>query len=439
MPKKTKIISGFDFETGKWNIDWPERVTRHNLVYETPPSDPMEGFAIGNGELGALIWFENSKIIIVLNKSDLWDEIGEGRFTNWKASEEDKSTTLRHGCRIIIDFQLPVFEAIYLNDFKGVLDISEGSLNVNTKTPFGELRFSAFICCDEDILACRLEPDFVDNITYNAKIERFGSRTFSHWYYLINRDASIGLGGTDSYFEENFIGIEQQLQGGSFNAGVSIPFEQEPVCPNSYTANVPLKQDSGNIDFFASITSPSQEDTAEQLRKLLKSASDTGFAGLLLSSVTHWKDFWQRSFVWLENDYLDNLWHLNMYYMRCCQGGRYPGRFINGLWGWYHDSQPWNFYFHWNQQCLNWPVNAAGHDDLLGSYFEYRFNSLPLAREDAARLHGKKGAFVSDVTDKDGRNSVGEIHNYTPVAQIAVEFWKQYQYTLTAEDSAGVC
>jgi len=41
--------------------------------------------------------------VIVVNKSDLWDDAAFGQFHNWKAEEEEFNTTLRHGGRIIID------------------------------------------------------------------------------------------------------------------------------------------------------------------------------------------------------------------------------------------------------------------------------------------------------------------------------------------------
>ena len=41
-------MSLFDFELGNWNLDWPDRVSRHYLVFLTPPEDPMQGLPIGN-------------------------------------------------------------------------------------------------------------------------------------------------------------------------------------------------------------------------------------------------------------------------------------------------------------------------------------------------------------------------------------------------------
>ena len=46
--------SAFDLSTGTWNIDWPGRVARHDVVYLSPPDDPTQGIPLGNGDLGVL-------------------------------------------------------------------------------------------------------------------------------------------------------------------------------------------------------------------------------------------------------------------------------------------------------------------------------------------------------------------------------------------------
>jgi len=129
------------------------------------------------------------------------------------------------------------------------------------------------------------------------------------------------------------------------------------------------------------------------------------------------------------NDYLDNLWHLTMYYAASSQGGRYPGRFINGLWTWNHDVQNWNFYFHWNQQQTYWPLQAAGHHPLVKPYLDWRFAGLDRAREAARKRFGAGGAFVGDVADRRGNISTSEKDNHTPVAEIALDFWRHYRFT----------
>ena len=62
-------------------------------------------------------------------------------------------------------------------------------------------------------------------------------------------------------------------------------------------------------------------------------------------------------------------------------------------------------------------------------YLDYRFRSLPIAKRDAKRLFNADGAFFSDVADRRGYNSEAEKNNHTPVAQIALDFWRQYKFT----------
>ena len=75
--------SAFDIKTGEWKISWPGRVAKYDLVYQSPPEDPMQGIALGNGDVGALFWTQGSKLIIAVNKCDLWDDLGKDRFHNW--------------------------------------------------------------------------------------------------------------------------------------------------------------------------------------------------------------------------------------------------------------------------------------------------------------------------------------------------------------------
>ncbi|MCL5019326.1 MAG: hypothetical protein M1426_02460, partial [Patescibacteria group bacterium] len=183
------------------------------------------------------------------------------------------------------------------------------------------------------------------------------------------------------------------------------------------------------FSLIAFITSPLAENPLRQIKSELSSVQTQGIPQLFEEHKNAWKSFWMRSMMEFGDDYFDNLWHLTMYYANASQRGNYPGRFINGLWTWNRDVQNWNFYFHWNQQETYWPLNAAGHHDLIDPYLNYRFNSLPHAKADAKELFKADGAFVSDVSERRGYNSLSELDNHTPVAEIALDFWRQYRFT----------
>lgn len=75
-----------------WNMEWPGRVSQHDVVYLSPPVDPLQGLPIGNGDIGLLLWAEGNRLIAAVNKCDTWDDNEEREFHNWGKSEEENHT-----------------------------------------------------------------------------------------------------------------------------------------------------------------------------------------------------------------------------------------------------------------------------------------------------------------------------------------------------------
>jgi hypothetical protein len=149
------IKSAFDPKLAQWNIDWPGRVAQHDLVYKSPPIDPMQGIPLGNGDVAALAWCEGSKLIMVLNKCDLWDDSKTGKSDTWD-EKYDYYTTQRQACRIEVDFKFPVFNTLYLSDFRARLNLADASMSLRGASPFGEVRLNTFIDHRSGILFCDL-------------------------------------------------------------------------------------------------------------------------------------------------------------------------------------------------------------------------------------------------------------------------------------------
>jgi len=426
--------SAFNPKTAGWNITWPGRLSQYDLVYDSPPIDPMQGIPLGNGDVGVLFWCEDSRIIAVVNKSDLWDDAESEQFRNWKKEEEDYSTTLRHACRIIIDFKFPVFNTLYLSGFRGRLNLADASLSMEVISPFGKAGLTAFVDHDSGVIFMELNSNMNENVPVDITLERFGSRTFSHWYSRINRDASIGLSGTNTVADSNGVYLTHDLTSGTFAVGgrviqqnnINVKYSTE----HSGSAVIQLSDNlNKNAKLAFTVTSPLENAPVSEVRNFLLSMNERKMESCKQSHLAIWKNIWNLSFMDYGDDYLNNLWYLTMYYAHASQGGKYPGRFNNGLWTWNRDVQQWNFYFHWNQQQLYWPLNAAGFHDLVDPYLDFRFNSLPHAQKDAKEIFNARGAFISDVTERRGYNSSGENDNHTPVAEIALDFWRQYQFT----------
>lgn len=442
------MTTTYDRAAGTWNIAWPNRVARHDLVFLTPPEDPLNGLPIGNGEVGLLAWFEPSRVIFVMNRSDLWDDAKFGRFRNWHAEEEEFSTTLRHGCRILLDFKLPVFDTFYLKDFSARINLADASIDISAVSVFGRVKIRALIDHTTGTLRADVTAKLSEPTPTDISLQRFGSRIFSHWYSRVRCEPELGLTGTHAHADANTLAVTHKLTSGTFAAAAHIDLTAGKSQKSSTTTKAAAKNKklttridhthqatasiaadkNKSFTLFATITEPSATDPLPIARKQLASAQRDA-ATLLAAHKKSWKAFWLRSFLEFDDAYIDALWHLTMFYAACSQRGKYPGRFISGLWGWNRDVQNWSFYFHWNQQQTYWPLNAAGHHDLITSYLNYRFAGLTHATDDAKAKFGVDGAIVSDVCERRGYNSENEFHNHTPVAQIAMEFYRQYKFT----------
>lgn len=433
--------SAFNPVDGKWAIAWPECVSRHDLVYQTPPADPLQGIPLGNGDVGALIWFDEHRLIMAVNKCDLWEDSESGRFHNWHPDEEEFSTTQRHACRMVIDFKMPVFHIFYLESFVARLSLADASMHMDLSGPFGQIQARIFVNHADGLLCGNLSTNLIDGVSPDVRLERYGSRTFSHWYRQVNRDPALGLSGTNTHLDPDFMALSHHLKSNVFSVAckVTISDGQAATYQRLHAHAVFAKLPNGNqsLEWRLAVGSPVLDrgdfDPVKQARNLLLPHTNDSVQMIHDLHRLSWKDFWLRSHMQSGDDYLDNLWHLTQYYAASSQRGSYPGRFINGLWSWSHDVQPWNFYFHWNQQEIYWPLHAAGHHELLDAYLDYNFRALPIARQDAVEVFHTAGAVVSDVRERRGYNSVGEFDNHTPVAQIALDFWHHYRYTCDLE------
>jgi alpha-L-fucosidase 2 len=291
--------SSFNPLTGEWEMDWPGRVARHDLVYASPPADPMQGIPLGNGDTGALAWCEESRLVFAMNKCDLWDDAGSGVFHNWKPEEEERSTTLRHAGRLVLDFHLPVFDIRYLSDFKARLSLADARMSLRATGPFGTVGCEAFIAWEEGLLWLSVETALVEEAPLTIRVERFGSRTFSHWYALVNRDARIGLSGTQAYAEEGWACVSQAISSGTFAFGCRL--EEAGVLratsrrEHSHAAAIELSRaQEKRITLAAAVSSPVTGSAPSLLRSAIDRGIGTGREAAFAAHRQAWQSFWLR-------------------------------------------------------------------------------------------------------------------------------------------------
>jgi len=415
--------------------------SRHDVVYRSPAGEGAEGFPLGDGRLGAILWTPPEEIRFAINKCDAWDDQRPGNFRHW-GDKEESNTALRHAGELVVSNGLPCFDWKYGRAFDGRLALDRAEATIKSTTPFGRVRVESFVSATDNVLAVRWRDVTKERVPRKAVLRRWGSRCFAHWYAVVSGDEREGLGGTRSFARGGFAWIVQKTRSLEFvtmatvvgaKAKASRTHSREAVFETAPTREAKLQI------YLTCATSEEARDPVRLCRERLKRAVEAGFDRLRASHRAWWRRFWSKSFVELENDYLENLWYMNLYLSGSQMRGDYPPMFQSTLFSWLGDIRPWGHFYHWNMQMQTWPLYAANHPELTLCHHRWRRRGLEHAMEDARKTPSGKGAFYTDVCNRRGYQAVCDDleRNYTPGAQIAIDMFRYYEYTGDREFLAG--
>ena len=419
----------------KWNINQIDYLKRHDLVFHAPSEDPIRGIPIGDGDRGYLIYTDENKLVININKSDLWDENGSDDLNMWDNDNIENHTTLRNGGVFTIDFSMPVFETLYQDNYESRLSIGEATATVASKTPFSDISFTAFASEKNNVCALKINAKLLERSRMLCSLKRWGSRSFMGWYIVQRRDTTIGLDGTRSFFEDNIMFITQKLKKCYFCIAVLNPLKDfEYKILNKHEVCSELISENLETEIYLTIECEKTEDEAiKKAKNNLIKANLNDYEKIHNQHLQNWKDFYSKSRISIDDDGLENLWYLNLYYANSSFKGKYPPHFCNGIWGFHHDFTPWVYYFHYNMQLGTFSLDAANHPELLETYYSWRRNGLEKSKKFCKKHKNIEGAFYADVTDKNGNPDMWVKDNCSCGALIAHSMYLHYKYTMDNE------
>jgi len=148
---------------------------KHDIVYKTPALEGFEGFPLGNGDIGGMIWNSKNGIEVQINKNDLLDQ-----------PNREAGATLRGGARLSIDLGAPGFEWLYLDDFDGRLSLKNAEVSFRSVTPFVSNEIKSWVSANKNVWFVQINSNSTDDNGMGNKVrvslERYGSRAFPGWY-----------------------------------------------------------------------------------------------------------------------------------------------------------------------------------------------------------------------------------------------------------------
>lgn len=123
--------------------------------------------------------------------------------------------------------------------------------------------------------------------------------------------------------------------------------------------------------------------------------SDDAFAAASAEAAGAWKDYWSRSGVQLDDEFLERTWYRNMYFLNCAvrPGEVCPGLFAN--WSYGNIGTAWHGDYHtnYNLQQPFWVTFSSNRVEKHLPYVDLVHFLLPVSREWAKNHYKLPGAF----------------------------------------------
>lgn len=278
--------------------------------------------------------------------------------------------------------------------------------------------------------------DYLGETAVKVGLERWGSRSFSNWYSGGNRDPLYGLGEAQASVSNGTIQITEKFGDFEFAVAVKVLGGKSSALQvsNKRAEIVSEKTEKSRYCIAVSVATSNESDApSESALEALERLDMDRVETIKEEHRLWWEAFWQRSFIHLPEDYIENIYYFKRYLLASSSRGMYPALFNSAIFTWNHDVRNWVTPHHWNMQQIYWGILPSGDSDLLLPYLEAYNRIVPQAEKYALTRDTENAILITEPHDYEG-NMVGAgmsnmINNYTPASQIAGSFWEYYKFT----------
>jgi alpha-L-fucosidase 2 len=409
----------FNPGTGALDVNYAGYLSKHDIVYNSPQTNPLYGLTVGNGKTGAMAWNQNG-LTMQASNVDLSEQsayaaglvnlnTSPGLDTGYSTYQQRLSlydgtlTTKYDSNRTVTVMGVPGSEVMGIHVEDSRTGLGNTTLNLSMWDP--------------------------NSVTNSADVPNLTTwRTVSTF-----SDASVA-GFSRGVADPNGFGytFAATVEGAGFSTqvvnGTQVRLNITPTA--SYT-----------IWFTAAsrINSPGQ-DSVTQARNQLSSAKSTGYLTNLNNYRNWWHAFWAKSFVQYSGaagtgDYLENVYYLATYMIAAGGYGNYPFHFINGVFRATQDNTKWsNGYWYWNQRDVYNSFLSSNHADLFATENRLYSRNYTALKAYTQTRYGIDGLWVPETMGWDGnaRGTVGSDYVndiYSTGTEAAYNMYLQYRYT----------
>jgi hypothetical protein len=402
----------FNTGTGVLNVDYAGYLSKHDVVYNTPNTNPICGLTVGNGRVGAIVWNTNGLMM--------------------QLSGVDTSPQTQYGAGLVNFYTKPGMDTGYTN-YQQRLSLGSGLLTTTydanrTVTIMGSPNSEVFGIHVVD------SRTGVSSATVDLKLWDVSGEP-APWNTVATYANATGAGLSRGPDPNHFgYTLAASVDGATFTSSLV----------NSLTVRLSITSSSNYTIWIACasrLNAPSY-DSVTQAKTLLSSVKSAGYAATLASNTNFWSNFWGKSFVQYSDaaltnygynaDYLENIYYLSTYMIASGGYGNYPFHFINGVYRATQDSTKWsNAYWFWNQRCIYNSFLASGHGDMLDVLNNLYFRNYSTLKAYTSNRFGIDGIMVPETMVWNGGPALSSFTSniLSTASEVAVNMDLRYKYT----------
>ncbi|MEV4313783.1 hypothetical protein [Actinocrispum sp. NPDC049592] len=423
VPANTAAASTTDAalspSSGILDVDYAKYLSKHDIVYNRPTTNPAWGLTVGNGRTGAMVWGQNG-LTAQVSGVDLAEQ------STYAAGLANLATT-------------PAMDSGYTT-FQQRLSLYDGTLttkydNNRTVTMLGSP--------DSEVMGIHVDDARTGVSAVSFELSMWDPATVTNVADVPNLTTWKTV---STFADASVAGLSRgQADPGGFGYTFAATVEGANYTTqvvNGTKVRVTLTPTSSYTIWFTAsgrLNAPGHDSVA-QARNQLAAVKATGYGSTLTSYRNWWHGFWQRSFVQYSNragdaDYLENVYYLATYMIAAGGYGDYPFHFINGVFRSTGDNTKWsNGYWYWNQRDVYNSFLASNHVDLLSRFNNLYSRNATVLKAATSTRYGIDGLWVPETMGWDG-NARGTVNSdftkniLSTGYEAAFNMYLQYRYT----------
>lgn len=367
----------------KKHVDWPDFMSRHDLVWSRAPMAWHDGPFMGNGMLGTMLHqLDDYTFRISLGRSDVEDHKKKGQPFIAQSRLPNGYFTLKTVGKI--------------TGFEGRLDLYNAETTARIETEKGVVELRAFVHSEDMLIAYDIKPTA-------------GERGFTLEFIPLKAIAPARL-QAERLVKELGDKVHPSRKGWA-----SAPYEYNPdpvisVIDGYQTSRQLLVSGGetgtawkiksgakGGKELRVSIEHSYPDRTAtEDAIAHLESIEDDSFAHLIERHRVWWHQYYPKSFISLDDTRMESFYWVQVY--KFAAGARKGRAFMDTMGPWMVEDTAWaNGWFNLNTQLSYWFLSTANRLEVAESLFTKLDEKLTTLVENMPAEYGGVAAGMSTI------------------------------------------